>query len=57
MELEAGIFRKGHDKSLGGDGNALCLDMVMVSLMYKTGKTHRNIYSVNTVYFTLIISQ
>ena len=57
MELEAGIVKKGHDKSLGGDWNALYLDMVMVSLMYKTGKTHRNVYSVNTVYFTLIISQ
>lgn len=57
MDLEAGTVKKGYDKSLGGDGNALCLDMVMVSLMYKTGKTHRNIYSVNTVYFTLIISQ
>lgn len=57
MDLEAGTVKKGYDKSLGGDGNALCLDMVMVSLMYKTGKTHRNVYSVNTVYFTLIISQ
>ena len=57
MDLEAGTVKKGYDKSLGGDGNALCLDMVMVSLMYKKGKTHRNIYSVNTVYFTLIISQ
>jgi len=57
MDLEAGTVKKGYDKSLGGDGNALCLDMVMVSLMYKKGKTHRNIYSVNTVYFTLTISQ
>ena len=57
MELEAGTVKRGHDKSLESDGNALCLDMVMVSLMYKTGKTHRNVYSVNTVYFTLIISQ
>lgn len=57
MELEAGTVKRGHDKSLESDGNALCLDMVMVSLMYKKGKTHRNIYSVNTVYFTLIISQ
>ena len=57
MELEAGTVKKGHDKSLGGDWNALYLDMVMVSLMYKTGKTHRYVYSVNIVYFTLIISR
>ena len=55
MELEAGMVKKGHDKSLGG--NALYLDMVVVSLMCKAGKTHRNVYSVNTVSFTLIISQ
>ena len=57
MDLEGSMINKGHDTSFGGDGNDLYLDMVMVSLMYKTGKTHRNIYSVNTVYFTLIISQ
>ena len=55
MELEARMVKKGHDKSLGG--NALYLDMVVVSLMCKAGKTHRNVYSVNTVSFTLIISQ
>lgn len=55
MELEAGMVKKGHDKSLGG--NTLYLDMVVISLMCKTGKTHRNVYSVNTVCFTVIISQ
>ena len=58
MELEAGTVKKGHDKSLGGDWNALYLDMVMVSLMYKTGKTHRNVllseYSLfHTNYFSI----
>ena len=37
MDLEGSMINKGHDISFGGDGNDLYLDMVMVSLMYKTG--------------------
>lgn len=55
MELEAGMVKKGHDKSLG---NALYLDMVMVSSMYKTGKNSQKCvlgeYSVfHTNYFSI----
>ena len=40
----------------------LCLDMVMVSLMYKTGKTHRNVllseYSLfHTNYFSISVRE
>ena len=37
--------KKDHDKSFGGDGNVPYLDVVMVSLMYKTVKTHRIVHS------------
>ena len=36
-DSEGSIVNKGHDTSFGGDGKDLYLDMVMISLMYKTG--------------------
>lgn len=57
MELEGGMIKKGDHESFGGNGSVLYIDMVMVSLMYKTAETHRNVHSTNTVYFTLIISR